>query len=303
MKALIAGWFTFEWCKVTAGDMMARDVVTAWLDQAGVAYDIAGYRPEEGCDDPRPEDADVVWNEVDPEPYTHLVFVCGPVVNEPPGTTLYERFAHCKKIGIDVSMVQQLDDFNPFDVLIERDSERTARPDLAIAAKRHACPVVGLLLVHPQHEYGDKGRHDEVNQKVKAFLDTQIYSVCPIDTVLEWNPMGYTQIEQVESIIRKMDFVITTRLHGMVLALKNRVPAVAIDAIAGGAKVTAQAQVLNWPWVAAGESLQETWLSEACRACAAPQISEAVDATLAAASTGIEKTRREFIEAFSDRAH
>ena len=41
--------------------------------------------------------------------------------------------------------------------------------------------------------------------------------------------------------------MVTTRLHGMVLSLRQGVPAVAIDAIPGGAKVTRQAAALGWP--------------------------------------------------------
>ncbi len=44
-----------------------------------------------------------------------------------------------------------------------------------------------------------------------------------------------------------MDIVVTTRLHGMVLALKNGVPAIAVDPIVGGAKITQQARAINWP--------------------------------------------------------
>ena len=43
--------------------------------------------------------------------------------------------------------------------------------------------------------------------------------------------------EEVESLIARMDVVLTTRLHGLVLALKHGVPVVAIDPIAGGAKL------------------------------------------------------------------
>ena len=53
----------------------------------------------------------------------------------------------------------------------------------------------------------------------------------------------------------------TTRLHGLVLALKNGVPAVAIDTVAGGAKVARQADALGWP-VLAADSLTASELAE-----------------------------------------
>ena len=44
-----------------------------------------------------------------------------------------------------------------------------------------------------------------------------------------------------------MDVVVTTRLHGLVFALRGGVPALAIDPIAGGAKVAGQAEAIGWP--------------------------------------------------------
>jgi hypothetical protein len=51
----------------------------------------------------------------------------------------------------------------------------------------------------------------------------------------------------LEAVIRRVDLMITTRLHGLVLALRNGIPALAVDPIAGGAKVTAQARAWDWP--------------------------------------------------------
>ena len=48
-------------------------------------------------------------------------------------------------------------------------------------------------------------------------------------------------------MIGRADVVVTTRLHGLVLALKQGVPALAVDPVAGGAKVAAQAAVWGWP--------------------------------------------------------
>ena len=48
MKALVAGWFSFEQMGASAGDLMARDLVCEWLDEAGRAYDVALAAPFEG---------------------------------------------------------------------------------------------------------------------------------------------------------------------------------------------------------------------------------------------------------------
>jgi hypothetical protein len=52
-----------------------------------------------------------------------------------------------------------------------------------------------------------------------------------------------------------LDVVVTDRLHGMVLALRAGVPALAVDPVEGGAKVTAQAHACGWPAVVGAERL------------------------------------------------
>jgi polysaccharide pyruvyl transferase WcaK-like protein len=46
---------------------------------------------------------------------------------------------------------------------------------------------------------------------------------------------------------RPADVVVTTRLHGLVLALKQGVPVLAVDPVAGGARVATQAAAWGWP--------------------------------------------------------
>jgi hypothetical protein len=51
----------------------------------------------------------------------------------------------------------------------------------------------------------------------------------PIDSRLDVNKAGLRTPAEVESSIARMDVVLTTRLHGTALSLKNGVPVVAID--------------------------------------------------------------------------
>ena len=55
-KVLVAGWFSFEQMGASAGDLMARDVVCDWLEQAGRSYDVALAPPFSGG---------LAWREVD----------------------------------------------------------------------------------------------------------------------------------------------------------------------------------------------------------------------------------------------
>ena len=88
-------------------------------------------------------------------------------------------------------------------------------------------------------------------------------SVVPIDTRLDINSTGLRTPAEVESLIARMDVVLTTRLHGMVLALKNGVPAIAIDPIAGGAKICRQAETIGWRLVFTVDALTDQALQEA----------------------------------------
>jgi polysaccharide pyruvyl transferase WcaK-like protein len=64
-----------------------------------------------------------------------------------------------------------------------------------------------------------------------------------------------------------MDVVVTTRLHGTVLALKHGVPVVAIDPVAGGAKVRRQANTIGWRVVFNADDLADEALQKAFSYC------------------------------------
>lgn len=262
-RTLLVGWFSFDGMGATAGDVLAADVAREWLTAAGREVDTAAAGPFAG---------DVDLDLVDPRHYDELVFVCGPFGNGPPITALLERFAHCRLVGLDLSMLQPLEEWNPFALLYERESDRGAHADLALAAEPAPVPVVGLIEVHPQSEYGAAGRHQQVHETLVATLQSLDAAVVEIDTRLDINRTGLRSAAAVESLIARCDYVVTTRLHGMVLALKHGVPAVVIDPIAGGAKVLRQAQVLGWPVVMTPEQLTGSSLAAAIAACSTSEL-------------------------------
>ena len=261
MKALVTGWFSFEEMGATAGDLMSRDVVCVWLARAGVAYDVALARPFTGGVD---------WATVPPDAYSHLIFVCGPFGRSWEVTQFLERFSHCRRIGINLSMLEALDVWNPFDLLLERDSSRTARPDLSFLAAAPKVPVVGVVLIDTQPEYASNAKHGSVNEAIEDFVRGRDLAAVRIDTRLDVNTTGLASARQIESLIARMDVVVTTRMHGLVLSLKNAVPVVAVDSVVGGAKVTRQAQTLGWPYLPAETVTQET-LAAAFEACVTPE--------------------------------
>lgn len=261
-RAVVAGWFSFEGMGATTGDLLARDLVCAWLDDLGFPFDVAVALPfSDG----------ISWREADPGSYSHLVFVCGPCGNGEPLSHLLDRFRHVRLIGVDLSMLDPLDDWNPFHVLLERDSSRRSRPDITFASPFQPVPLVGRVLVHVQSEYAGS-MHREADAAIDRLLSSRKVAVVPIDTRLDVQGARVADPREVESLIARMDVVVTTRLHGMVLALKHGVPVVAVDPVAGGAKVRRQAEAIRWPVVLTADRLSDRALEDAfdwCRSDAA----------------------------------
>jgi hypothetical protein len=286
MKILVAGWFSFEKCNVTAGDLMARDLVCEWIEKTDYAYDIALAPPFVGGID---------WRSVDPHTYSHVVFVCGPFPYVKLSTEFVKHFSCCRLIGVDLSMIEPINHWNPFDVLLERDSSVSSRPDITFLSRQAKVPVVGVILVHPQHEYKDKGRHEIANDAINRLIASREIVAIPIDTGLDPNQTNLRSAAEIDSLIARMDFVVTTRLHGTVLALKNGVPVLAIDPIAGGAKIVLQTQTIGWPVVFSVDSLTDEGLQQAFDYCYTEEAREKARECRDRAIKVVEQVRDEFI--------
>lgn len=271
MRALIVGWSSPLHGEATAGDLLAMDVVARRLHREGIANDTA-------------------WSEVmcppgglrleyaDPSAYTHLVFVCGPASGEPVGEIL-RRFAHCRRVAVDVSVVDHTDPVVAmFDSVVARDAPGSpARRDLSAQISPGPRPVMGVYLTAGQQEYGSRRGHDDVVSTLTAWLGGLDAALIPLETRLDprdWRlPTGP---EHVASVIARLDAVVTMRMHGLVLALHEGVPALAVDPVHGGGKVSAQAAAWDWPAVLGTETLRagelDRWwrwcLSDAGRAAA-----------------------------------
>jgi len=258
MRALVTGWFSFEHMGATAGDLLARDVVCRWLDEAGCPHEIALARPFEGGVD---------WTRVDPGSYSHLVFVCGPFGRSPDVVEFLARFSHCRQIGVNLSMLEPLEIWNPFHLLLERDSSRTSRPDLSFLSRAPKVPVIGVVLIDSQPEYGAQDARNAANEVILRFVEARELAAVRIDTRLDVNSTGLRTPSEIETLIARMDVVLTTRMHGLVLSLKNGVPVVAVDPVSGGAKVRRQAQTLGWPCVLSADGVTEEGLAQAFDFC------------------------------------
>jgi hypothetical protein len=285
VKVLVAGWFSFEQMGATAGDLLARDVVCRWLNSAGIHADVALAPPFTGGVD---------WRSVDPRCYSAAIFVCGPFGDGEPVTQFLRHFAGCRLIGMDLTMLQPLEEWNPFDLLLERDSSKTARPDLALLSPTSKAPIAGVVLIHPQPEYGRDDRYQAANQALQRLIRMREMAAVPIDTRLDENQTGLRTPAEVDSLMGRMDVILTTRLHGLVLAIKNGVPAVVIDPVAGGAKVQRQAKVLEWPIIFTTDSLSDDKLQEAFDYCLTDEARVVARRCRAQAVTYLETVHSEF---------
>jgi len=286
-KALVAGWFSFEQMGASAGDLMARDLTCEWLRRAGYPYEVALAPPFKGGVD---------WTKVDPQDYSAVIFVCGPFGNGWPVSGFLQHFAGCRMIGLNLSMLDPLNRWNPFDRLWERDSSATSRPDMAFLSTQPKVPIVGLVLIDNQPEYRERDSHHHANQALRELAAQRGAAVVNIDTRLDINANGLFTAAQIESLIARMDVVLTTRLHGTVLAIKNGVPALAIDSVVGGGKIRNQAEAIGWPCVLPVECVTDKALEDAFCYCLTSEARAKAEDCAIHARIRIEQIRSEFIE-------
>jgi polysaccharide pyruvyl transferase len=295
MRTLVTGWFSFEEMGATAGDLLARNVACEWLEQAGHTYDVALAPPFTGGVD---------WRVVNPDDYANVVFVCGPIGNGKPVDALIERFRGRRLVGLDLTMLAPLEEWNPFDLLWMRDSSagQGGAPDISFASSAEQVPVVGTILIDTQPEYGERDLRQEATDAIQRLVASREMSVVDIDTRLDRNRGGLTTPREVESLIARMDAVLTTRLHGTVLALKNGVPAVVIDAVREGDKVIHQARRLGWPAAFTADAITDDDLGRALDYCLSADGRAKAAACAEQGRAQVTRIREEFVAALHSRA-
>lgn len=270
-RALLVGFFQ------TIGDLECLYAVQAQLDIDKRPYDVAPYKSHirEAID------GAVDLASVRAQDYSHVIVICGPC--SPAFFTKFgvDRLLHTglRFVGVNLTMVQPLNEWNPFDVLLERDSERVVRPDLTFSVDTGRTPVVATCFIEGQGEYGDRQRHGSVISTVDSYFNCRALARIVTDT--RWprdkNAAGLASPEQIISVLERTDALITNRLHGLVFGLKAGIPVVAIDAIEGGGKVSQQAACLEWPLCIQASALDAEILDEAIAWCQGDQSVNAVE--------------------------
>lgn len=260
-RALILGFFS------TMGDTECLEVVTRWLDETALPHDVAAFAKPVAEAIP----GALHLRRVQPGDYSHLVIVCGPCWKEfldKHGVT-ERRFGHCVWVGVNLTMIAPLSEWNPFDHLIERDSDRTTRPDLAFLAPFEASAVVGRCVIERQKEYGAREKLSDAARVIDAAITRNGCARLDIDT--RWPPernrTGLAETRDLLAAISRCDVLLTNRLHGLVFSLRAGVPALAIDGIDGGGKLTAQAASVGWPACTTLDKASDAWMDETLEWC------------------------------------
>jgi hypothetical protein len=294
-RALVIGHFS------TVGDIEVLQEVERQLAAASMPWDVAPL--SSGMSKFSADWLDI--RTAIPAKYTHLLVVCGPFWRPyylQRGVDL-DAFAHCVRIGVNLSMIDDIGTYNPFDRLIGRDSDNWARPDISFLHEVQKMPVAGLCLVTAQKEYGDRQEHDRAGKLFRNLAHRNGLALIELDT--EWpaerNACGFASPEQLESVCTRVDVMFTNRLHGTVLSLKNGIPVIAIDAIAGGGKVLRQASAIGWPEVFAIDQVTDAALDGALARCLQPAGRERARTCAARAQEALAGFSRDFADALNAR--
>jgi hypothetical protein len=290
MRVLVTGWFSFDTAEVTAGDLLARDTAARWLTEEGIPFDVAvaaNFRRRR----------DVALDDIDPPSYTDVVFVCGPAAG-PRVEEMFARFPRARRLALDVSVVAGTARL-PLDAIVERDSDAAANPDLSLATPVGRTPVVGVVLSHDQPEYGDRQRVGDAHALMGEALTAMDVARVQMDTRLHpGQPEMCSTAQQVESCFARCDAIVTTRMHGLVLALKAGTPVVAVDPVMGGGKVSRQAEALNWPAVVRVHEAPANRFAELLRWCLTEEARQAAAAAITTAQPALQAVRDQFTGLF-----
>jgi len=261
-RILVAWWGTSKHGSPTIGDHMAVSNLALALLQNGAEVDVASYHHVE-CGA-----ANIVdWMRINPRAYRCVAFVCGPLSNEFYFRLFFFRFRHARKVAVGVSVIDpKLPGTRLFDEIIARDGMPQESFDLSLAGapqqimhrqRRH----IAVCLRGHQSEYGDANCYS-------TRLDSMIYKVASgfadhiehISTVVG----KHNTVQRIHESFADAKLVITTRLHGALLALYHRTPFVAIDQIKGGRKVASVLRRVPWNHVYPFD-VDEPTLERACR--------------------------------------
>ena len=141
---------------------------------------------------------------MDPQLFTHVVFVCGPFGRDEYEQEFLSRFRDRRLIGMNLSMKLPLEEWNPFDFLIERDSSADTHPDISFLSRKPHVPVVGVCLVEPYEGAPVETANIAIRSAAASRMKLLLFQ---IDTRLDINQTGLKTPAEIESVLARMDVV------------------------------------------------------------------------------------------------
>ncbi|MCX2729990.1 polysaccharide pyruvyl transferase family protein [Saccharopolyspora sp. NFXS83] len=249
MRVLITGWPSFLHAEVNAGDVAAMRRVEGALTIAGIPCDTAWS--------PTLAPGSLTLDDAAPEKYTDLVFVSGPAHGRQLDD-LHRRYDQCRRTAVGVTVIDERSTaVQGFHSVLARDRPQVpASRDLAAGAPTSPAPVAAIVVSHGRREYGPLRRHDSVHRYLLNWIGRTDFAPMPIDPRLDRvNARACSTVDQFAALLARADVVVTSRLSGLVFALAQGVPALAVDPVAGGGKVSAQGMAWQWPAVLSSEEV------------------------------------------------
>lgn len=257
-KRVLLAWYGAFDGHGTIGDLLSVVAVSNYLASRGVDVSLASARRF-----PAMEARVVDWEQVDPQDFDCFLFTCGPIIKHHPETaSLFGRFQSIRRMAVGVSLFPPDHENHscPFDVVLAREGAPTRYEDVALVAPLADLPPacgarsglrVGVVLRGVQGEYG---LENCLWQETAAIVDEaleDLFSERPGETITIENHLARSGVspDEIEVAYRGCDLVVTSRFHGAAMALRHRVPFVAIDQIAGGSKVFGLLANRGWPHV------------------------------------------------------
>jgi hypothetical protein len=251
-KVAIGWWGSLCSRNGTVGDCWAVHNVAQWLLHNSVDVDVIS-----GPTWPYKNIVSMPFELVDARKYDMFIWVCGPLVPDEQIIKMISEFKDHRRIAVGVSKLAEMNDINSlFDRIIARDSMDEVTFDLALDPRYFPARLdpklkknTAVLLSLVSYEHWFDAQHDDSQRVARAFgeamhnlrldpirfVDTRLTSQDPIEIA---RPFAETS------------FVLTTRLHGALLAIQNEVPFVAVEQNANSTKISTIIRGrLGWPCV------------------------------------------------------
>ena len=240
MKKIIVCWYGSFSNNGTIGDLLAVETLTNYLSKF-YQFDHLTH-----CNDFKNIKGTNVFKNCDYKSYDIFIFCCGPIIkNHSNFNNLINKFNHCYKIGISVSLFDKnhFNYLNPFDYVISREGDENMYEDLAILSTNKIVSLIpstnkqftiGFVLRGHQTEYGENNcLTKEVNYLINE-IQKKYSNIIFIDNHLYTSHMSP---DEILNEYLKCDLIITTRFHGCIIAIGNNIPFIGIDQILNGAKL------------------------------------------------------------------